>query len=61
LAEKLGRLFDVKVLRNYDFVDGTMSETYSYKSTYDGNLKGLESAPIHKNYQKISYMSFQIQ
>jgi uncharacterized protein YggE len=61
LAEKLGRLFDVKVLRNYDFVDGTMSETYSYKSTHDGNLKGLESAPIHKNYQKISYMSFQIQ
>jgi uncharacterized protein YggE len=61
LAEKLGRLFDVKVLRNYDFVDGTMSETYSYKSTQDGNLKGLESAPIHKNYQKISYMSFQIQ
>jgi hypothetical protein len=61
LAEKLGRLFDVKVLRNYDFVDGNMSEAYSNKSTYDGNLKGLESAPIHKNYQKTSYMSFQIQ
>jgi uncharacterized protein YggE len=61
LAEKLGRLFDVKVLRNYDFVDGNMSEAYSNKSTYDGNLKGLESAHIHKNYQKTSYMSFQIQ